>query len=44
MRDLGGLPEGFPVIAGSVGPSHAFVHVREIGTPVTVFGLTVADG
>lgn len=44
MRDLGDLPEGFPVIAGSVGPSHAFVHVREIGTPVTVFGMTVADG
>lgn len=44
MRDLGDLPEGFPVIAGSVGPSHAFVHVREIATPVTVFGLTVADG
>ena len=44
MRDLGDLPEGFPVIAGSVGPSHAFVHVREIATPVTVFGLTIADG
>ena len=44
MRDLGDLPEGFPVVAGSVGPSHGFVHVREIGTPVTVFGLTVSDG
>jgi len=44
MRDLGDLPGGFPVIAGSVGPSHAHVHVREIGTPVTVFGLTVEDG
>ncbi|NBD29256.1 MAG: RraA family protein [Alphaproteobacteria bacterium] len=44
MRDLGDLPDGFPVIAGSVGPSHAFVHVREIGTPVTVFGLTITDG
>lgn len=44
MRDLGDLPSGFPVIAGSVGPSHGFVHVREIGTPVTVFGLTVAPG
>lgn len=44
MRDLGDLPAGFPVIAGSIGPSHAFVHVREIGTPVTVFGLTIADG
>ncbi|MGR3464518.1 RraA family protein [Limimaricola sp.] len=44
MRDLGDLPEGYPVIAGSVGPSHGFVHVREIGGPVTVFGLVVADG
>lgn len=44
MRDLGDLPDGFPVIAGSVGPSHGFVHVREIGNPVSIFGLTVADG
>lgn len=44
MRDLGDLPDGFPVIAGSIGPSHAFVHVREIGTPVTVFGMRVEDG
>lgn len=44
MRDLGDLPAGFPVLAGSVGPSHGFVHVREIATPVTVFGLTVVDG
>lgn len=44
MRDLGDLPDGFPVIAGSVGPSHGFVHVREIATPVRVFGLTIADG
>jgi regulator of RNase E activity RraA len=44
MRDLGDLAPGFPVVAGSVGPSHGFVHLREIGTPVTVFGLTVAPG
>ncbi|MCI2399235.1 RraA family protein [Aliiroseovarius subalbicans] len=44
MRDLGDLPEGFPVVAGSIGPSHGFVHVREIGTPVSVFGLEVSDG
>jgi regulator of RNase E activity RraA len=44
MRDLGDLASGFPVVAGSIGPSHGFVHVREIGTPVTVFGLTVAPG
>ncbi|KXF89098.1 RraA family protein [Phaeobacter inhibens] len=44
MRDLGDLPEGFPVIAGSIGPSHGFVHVNEIATPVTVFGLQIRDG
>ncbi|MFY0624093.1 MAG: RraA family protein [Pelagimonas sp.] len=44
MRDLGDLPEGFPVVAGSIGPSHGFVHVREVGTPVSVFGLTIHDG
>jgi regulator of RNase E activity RraA len=44
MRDLGDLAENFPVLAGSVGPSHAFVHVREVGTPVTVFSMTVNDG
>lgn len=44
MRDLGDVPEDFPMIAGSVGPSHAFVHVEAIGVPVSVFGLTVAPG
>lgn len=44
MRDLGDVPEGFPVVAGSVGPSHGFVHVREIDTPVSIFGLTVNPG
>jgi len=44
MRDLGDLPSGFPVLAGSIGPSHGFVHVREIGTEVEVFGLRIRDG
>lgn len=44
MRDLGDCAKDFPVVAGSVGPSHGFVHVREIDTPVTVFSLTVAPG
>lgn len=44
MRDLGDLQPGFPVVAGSIGPSHAFVHVREIATPVQVMGITVATG
>ena len=41
LRDLGMLDEGYQVIAGSVGPSHAFVHVTEIDIPVTVFGMAV---
>jgi len=44
MRDLGDLPDGFPVIAGSIGPSHGFVHVKTIGEGANVFGLHVADG
>jgi regulator of RNase E activity RraA len=44
VRDLGDLPGGFPVVAGSIGPSHGFVHVREIGTPVTIFGLNIVQG
>lgn len=44
VRDLGDMPGGFPVLAGSVGPSHGFVHVRDIGTPVTIFGMTVIEG
>lgn len=44
VRDLGDLPQGFPVIAGSIGPSHGFVHVRSIGAPVRVMGLEVRPG
>ena len=44
VRDLGDLAEDFPVVAGSIGPSHGFVHVREIDTPVSVFGITVLPG
>ena len=44
VRDLGDLAEDFPVVAGSVGPSHGFVHVREIDTPVNILGMTVTPG
>ena len=44
MRDLGDMAEGYPVIAGSIGPSHGFVHVTELGTAVEIFGLTVHQG
>ena len=44
MRDLGDLPSGFPVIAKSIGPSHGFVHVREINVDVDICGLKVSPG
>ncbi len=44
MRDLGDLAEGYPVIAGSIGPSHGYVHVVDIDTPVRLFGLDIAPG
>ncbi len=44
MRDLDELDEGFPIVAGSIGPSHLFVHVTEFDTPVTVFDLTINPG
>lgn len=43
MRDLDVIDDGFPVLAGSIGPSHGFVHVVEIGTPVSVMGMRVAQ-
>jgi regulator of RNase E activity RraA len=44
MRDLGDLAPGFPVVAGSIGPSHGFVHVRAVNTPVMIHGLPIAPG
>lgn len=44
MRDLGDLPASFPILAGGVGPSHGFAHVRHIGAPVEIFGLRVSEG
>jgi regulator of RNase E activity RraA len=44
MRDLGDLPADFPILAGGIGPSHGFVHVRRIGEPVEICGLTVTEG
>ena len=44
VRDLGVLAKGFPILAGKVGPSHAFVHVEGWGMPVDIFGMTVVPG
>lgn len=41
LRDLGSLDKGFQVIAGSVGPSHAHVHITELDCPVEVFSLPI---
>ena len=44
MRDLGDMAAGFPVVAGSIGPSHGFVHVTDVDLPVQIFGLWVKPG
>ena len=43
MSDLDVLDDGFPVLAGSIGVSHGFVYVVEIGTPVDVMGIKVTQ-
>ena len=43
MRDLDAIDDGFPLLAGSIGPSHGFVHVVEIGTPVNIMGMRVVQ-
>ena len=44
IRDIGMCPNDYQVIGGAIGPSHRFVHVREIGKPVNIFGMTVNEG
>ncbi len=44
VRDLDVLDDGFPVLAGSIGPSHGYVHCVEIGTPVNILGMRVFQG
>ena len=43
MRDLDMIEEEFSVLAGSIGPSHGFVHAVEIGTPVEIYGIHVSQ-
>jgi regulator of RNase E activity RraA len=44
IRDIPQIPEGFQMLAGSIGPSHAYVHVVEIGCPVTIHGMAAKSG
>ena len=41
MRDLDSMASDYQVIANSIGPSHAFVHVTDVDVPVEVFGVTI---
>ncbi|GIT93008.1 acyltransferase [Jannaschia pagri] len=43
MRDLDVIDDGFPILAGSIGPSHGYVHVVDLCTEVSVKGLRVAE-
>ena len=44
IRDIPAIPPGFQMLAGSIGPSHAFVHVVEFGIDVSVHGMDVKSG
>ena len=44
MRDANTIVPDFQLLVGGLGVSHSFVHTVEFGTPVEVFGLTVASG
>ncbi|WP_299281226.1 RraA family protein [uncultured Tateyamaria sp.] len=44
MRDLGDLAPDYPVVAGSIGPSHGFVHVVDYDQPVRIHGLDIRPG
>lgn len=44
VRDIDMLAPDFPIVAGSIGVSHAHAHVVDFDTPVTVFGMDVNPG
>lgn len=44
IRDIDMWAEGFGALAGSVGPSHGWVHVVEYGIPIEVHGMAVSPG
>ena len=43
IRDIPMIPPGFQMLAGSIGPSHAYVHMVDYGGEVHVHGMTVRN-
>jgi regulator of RNase E activity RraA len=44
VRDIPMVAKGFQMLAGLIGPSHAFVRIEEFGTPVNVQGMATQSG
>jgi len=44
VRDIPQCAEGFQMLAGSINPSHAYVHLETFDVQVTVHGMTVRPG
>ena len=44
IRDIPAVAEGFRMLAGSIAPSHAYVHVVEFGISVTIHSMEVKSG
>jgi len=44
IRDIPMIPPGFQMLAGSISPSHAYVHVVDYGTNVNIHGMAVRSG
>jgi regulator of RNase E activity RraA len=44
VRDIPAVAEGFQMLAGSIAPSHAYVHVVEFGVPVAIHSMAVKSG
>src|ERR1700736_4673675 len=43
VRDIPMIPPGFQMLAGSISPSHAYVHVVDFASPVNVHGMAVTS-
>ena len=44
IRDIPQVAPGFQMLAGSIAPSHAFVHVVDFGANVNIHGMAVKSG